>query len=82
MISIISFVLCLIIIGILYRNMIAWEGDYRIAAGVSWTFICADFIYFRFNNWVVLQVGNRVCSFRGTGITCQFQPCAFLSGYE
>ena len=33
MISIISFVLCLIIIGILYRNMIAWEGDYRISRG-------------------------------------------------
>ena len=33
MISIISFVLCLIIIGILYKNMIAWEGDYRISRG-------------------------------------------------
>ena len=33
MASVISFVLCLIIIGILYRNMIAWEGDYRISRG-------------------------------------------------
>ncbi len=31
MTSIISFVLCLIIIGILYKNMIAWEGEYRIS---------------------------------------------------
>ena len=28
MTSIISLVLCLIIVGILYKNMIAWEGDY------------------------------------------------------
>ncbi len=33
MVSIISFVLCLIILGILYRNMIAWEGDCRISRG-------------------------------------------------
>lgn len=33
MISIISFVLNLIILGILYKNMIAWEGDYRISRG-------------------------------------------------
>ena len=33
MVSIISFVLCLIIIGILYKNMIAWEGSYRISRG-------------------------------------------------
>ena len=31
MVSIISFVLGLIILGILYKNMIAWEGDYRIS---------------------------------------------------
>ncbi len=31
MASIISFVLCLIIIGILYKNMIAWEEVYRIS---------------------------------------------------
>ena len=33
MTSIISFVLCLIIVWILYKNMIAWEGDYRISRG-------------------------------------------------
>ena len=33
MVSIISFVICLIIIGILYKNMIAWEGVYRISRG-------------------------------------------------
>ena len=33
MTSIISFVLSLIIVGILYKNMIAWEGDYRISRG-------------------------------------------------
>jgi RsiW-degrading membrane proteinase PrsW (M82 family) len=33
MISIISFILGLIILGILYKNMIAWEGDYRISRG-------------------------------------------------
>ena len=33
MVSIISFVVCLIILGILYRNMIAWEGEYRISRG-------------------------------------------------
>ena len=33
MASIISLVLCLIIIGILYKNMIAWEGSYRISRG-------------------------------------------------
>ena len=30
---IISFILGLIILGILYKNMIAWEGDYRISRG-------------------------------------------------
>ena len=33
MVSIISFILGLIILGILYKNMIAWEGDYRISRG-------------------------------------------------
>ena len=33
MISIISLILNLIILGILYKNMIAWEGDYRISRG-------------------------------------------------
>ena len=33
MVSIISFVVCLIILGILYRNMIAWEGDCRLSRG-------------------------------------------------
>ena len=33
MVSIISFILGLIILGILYKNMIAWEGDYRISGG-------------------------------------------------
>lgn len=33
MISIISLVLGLIILGILYKNMIAWEGDIRISRG-------------------------------------------------
>ena len=33
MVSIISFILGLIILGILYKNMIAWEGVYRISKG-------------------------------------------------
>ena len=33
MVSIISLILGLIILGILYKNMIAWEGDYRISRG-------------------------------------------------
>lgn len=33
MVSIISLVLSLIILGILYKNMIAWEGVYRISKG-------------------------------------------------